>query len=68
MDFAGLHELLHSTYEEMMPPCAQMTGIAKGVAGLGALFYVACRIWQSFSRAEPDIVTMTGMYVERGIL
>ena len=26
MDFASLHELLHSTYEEMMPLCAQMTG------------------------------------------
>ena len=37
MDFASLHRLLHSTYEEMMPLCAQMTGIAKGIAGLGAL-------------------------------
>lgn len=36
MDFASLHELLRSTYDEMMPLCAQMTGIAKGIAGLGA--------------------------------
>ena len=41
MDFASLHELLRSTYDEMMPLCAQMTGIAKGIAGLGALFYIA---------------------------
>ncbi|ERK03268.1 hypothetical protein HMPREF1218_2148, partial [Hoylesella pleuritidis F0068] len=47
MDFASLHELLHSTYEEMMPLCAQMTGIAKGIAGLGALFYIALRVWAS---------------------
>ena len=52
MDFASLHELLHSTYDEMMPLCAQMTGIAKGIAGLGALFYIALRVWASIARAE----------------
>jgi conjugative transposon TraJ protein len=30
-----------------------MAGVAKGLAGLGALFYVAHRVWQSLSRAEP---------------
>jgi conjugative transposon TraJ protein len=30
-----------------------MAGVAKGIAGLGALFYVASRVWQSLSRAEP---------------
>ena len=28
MDFASLHELLRSTYQEMMPLCGEMTGIA----------------------------------------
>ena len=37
----------------MMPLCGNMAGIAKGIAGLGALFYVATRVWQSLSRAEP---------------
>jgi conjugative transposon TraJ protein len=37
----------------MMPLCAGMAGVAKGAAGLGALFYVAHRVWQSLSRAEP---------------
>ena len=37
----------------MMPLCADMAGVAKGLAGLGALFYVAHRVWQSLSRAEP---------------
>jgi len=27
--------------------------VAKGIAGLGALFYVAVRVWQALSRAEP---------------
>jgi conjugative transposon TraJ protein len=30
-----------------------MSGVAKGIAGLGALFYVASRVWQTLSRAEP---------------
>ncbi len=37
---------------EMMPLCADMAGVAKGIAGLGALFYVAVRVWQSLARAE----------------
>lgn len=36
----------------MMPLCGDMAGVAKGIAGLGALFYVAHRVWQSLSRAE----------------
>ena len=52
MDFTSLHELLHSTYEQMMPLSAEMTGIAKGIAGLGALFYIALRVWASIARAE----------------
>ena len=52
MDFASLHDLLRSTYDEMMPLCSEMTGIAKGIAGLGALFYIALRVWASIARAE----------------
>ena len=33
--------------------------MAKGIAGLGALFYVAYRVWQSLARAEPiDVFPM----------
>ncbi len=52
MDFNNLHQVLRMLYEEMMPLVGNMTGIAKGVAGLGALFYVASRVWQSLARAE----------------
>ena len=51
--FDNLHQILRNLYEEMMPLCSQMTGVAKGIAGLGALFYVAYRVWQSLSHAEP---------------
>lgn len=53
MDFDNLHQILRKLYEDMMPLCGDMVGIAKGIAGLGALFYVAYRVWQSLSRAEP---------------
>jgi len=50
--YDNLHQILQNLYLDMMPLCSQMTGVAKGVAGLGALFYVAYRVWQSLSRAE----------------
>lgn len=37
----------------MMPLCSNLTGVAKGIAGLGALFYVAAKVWQALARAEP---------------
>ena len=46
-------------YSPMMPLCGDMAGVAKGIAGLGALFYVAYRVWQSLARAEPiDVFPM----------
>ena len=57
MEFDNLHEVLRSLYDEMLPLSADMSavakGVAKGVAGLGALFYVAIKVWQALSRAEP---------------
>ena len=64
MNFDNLHEILRSLYEEMMPLCADMAGVAKGIAGLGALFYVAYRVWQSLARAEPiDVFPMLRPFV-----
>ena len=50
--FDNLHQILQNLYVDMMPLCSQMTGVAKGLAGLGALFYIAYRVWQSLARAE----------------
>ena len=59
MKFDNLHQILRSLYEQMMPLCGDMAGVAKGIAGLGALFYVAYRVWQSLARAEPiDVFPM----------
>lgn len=53
IDFTNLHTVLEGLYDEMMPLCEDMLDIGKGLAGLGALFYVASRVWQSQARAEP---------------
>ena len=48
-EFDNLHQVLRSLYTEMMPMCGDMIGVAKGIAGLGALFYVALRVWQTLA-------------------
>jgi conjugative transposon TraJ protein len=53
MEFDNLHQVLRALYDDMMPLSAEMAAVAKGLAGLGALFYVALKVWQALSRAEP---------------
>ncbi|HRN72207.1 MAG TPA: conjugative transposon protein TraJ [Ginsengibacter sp.] len=53
MEWNNLHELLRALYDEMIPLSADMAAVAKGIAGLGALFYVALKVWQALSQAEP---------------
>ncbi len=68
MEFDNLHQILRSLYEQMMPLCGDMAGVAKGIAGLGALFYVAYRVWQSLARAEPiDVFPMLRPFCHRSV-
>jgi len=53
IDFDNLHQILSTLYQKMLPLCSDMIGVAKGIAGLGALFYVAYRVWKSLASAEP---------------
>lgn len=53
IDFDNLHQVLRSLYQDFIPYCSDMIGIAKGVAGLGALFFVAYRVWKALANAEP---------------
>lgn len=49
-EFENLHQILRSLYTEMLPLCGDMIGVAKGVAGLGALFFIAAKVWQALAR------------------
>ncbi len=51
-EFTNLHEILRTLYVEMMPLCADMAGVARIIAGLGALIYVAAQVWKTLARAE----------------
>lgn len=53
MDVENLHQILRELYADMMPLAGNMAGIAKGIAGLGALFYIATRVWSSLASAQP---------------
>ena len=55
--FSNLHEVLRNLYDEMMPLCSDITGVATGVAALGALFYVASGCGRLFR--EPSRLTFT---------
>lgn len=52
MEFENIHQILRALYDDMMPLCGDLIGVAKGIAGIGALLYVASRVWQSIARAE----------------
>lgn len=59
MDDSNLHEVLQNLYYDMLPLSSEMASIAKAVAGLGALFYIALQVWQALARAEPiDVYPM----------
>ena len=53
INFENLHAVLRNLHSQMIPLCGDMIGVAKGIAGLGALAYVAYRVWQALARAEP---------------
>ena len=49
----GLHQVLANVYDEMLPLCSQLIGVARGIAGFGALWYIASRVWRHLAAAEP---------------
>lgn len=49
----GLHSVLEQLYDEMLPLCSQLIGVGQGIAGFGALWYIAARIWKHLANAEP---------------
>jgi conjugative transposon TraJ protein len=50
---SGLHGVLDSLYDQMMPLCARLIGAARGIAGFAALWYIAARVWRHLAAAEP---------------
>ena len=53
ISFENMHQILRNLYDTMTKLCHPMMDMAMALAALGALFYIAYRVWQSLSRAEP---------------
>ncbi|WP_439697450.1 conjugative transposon protein TraJ [Mucilaginibacter sp. AW1-7] len=51
-DIHGLQGVLNNVYNEMLPMCSQLIGVARGIAGFGALLYIAARVWRHLANAE----------------
>ncbi|OJW53217.1 MAG: conjugative transposon protein TraJ [Sphingobacteriales bacterium 50-39] len=49
----GLQGVLEQLYNNMIPQCSQLIGVGRAVAGFGATWYIAYRVWGHIARAEP---------------
>ncbi|MFV5692890.1 conjugative transposon protein TraJ [Flavobacterium sp. LT1R49] len=52
-DMNSLHGVLDQLYDEMMPLCNNLLGVGQGIAGFGAIWYIASRVWRHIANAEP---------------
>lgn len=52
-DVQSLHNVLQNVYDEMMPLCAKLISVARGIAAFAATFYIGYRVWRHIANAEP---------------
>jgi hypothetical protein len=48
-----MQSILDGLYNNMMPMCSQLIGVARGIGGLATLCYIAMRVWKNIANAEP---------------
>ncbi|WP_316736760.1 conjugative transposon protein TraJ [Pedobacter aquatilis] len=49
----GMQPVLDQVYSEMLPLCSRLIGVARGIAGFAALWYISSRVWRQLASAEP---------------
>ncbi|MNJ87480.1 hypothetical protein D3C87_50000 [compost metagenome] len=49
---SGMQAVLDGVYNDMIPLCGKLIGVARGLAGFGALWYIASRVWRHIANAE----------------
>ncbi|QIL78249.1 MULTISPECIES: conjugative transposon protein TraJ [Hymenobacter] len=49
----SLNQLLDNLYNEMLPLCSDLINVGRALGGLGALVFIASRVWRSMAEAEP---------------
>lgn len=50
---ASLQQLLDNLYDEMLPLCSDMINIGRALGGLGALIFIASKVWRHQAEASP---------------
>lgn len=48
----GMQPVLEKVYQDMVPLCAQLIDVSRGIAGFGALWYIGSRVWRQIAAAE----------------
>jgi conjugative transposon TraJ protein len=51
-DIHSLQGTLDTVYEDMLPMFGQLIGVGRAIAGFGALWYIAARVWRHIANAE----------------
>ena len=49
----GMQPVLDGIYDDMLPLCSRLIDVGRGLAGFGALWYIAHRVWKQLANAEP---------------
>ena len=49
----GMQAVLDQLYSQMIPLCSELIGVGRGIAGFGATWYIAVRVWRHLAAAEP---------------
>jgi conjugative transposon TraJ protein len=52
-DLSGLQSVLDNVYSQMLPLCSSLIGVGRGIAGFGATWFIAYRVWRHIANAEP---------------
>ena len=52
-EIIGFQTVLEGLYDEMIPLCSKLIGVGRGLAGFGAMWYIASRVWRHIASAEP---------------
>ncbi|MES2376055.1 MAG: conjugative transposon protein TraJ [Bacteroidota bacterium] len=52
-DLHSLQGVLAQLYEQMLPLCQGIIGVARAIAGFAALWYIGARVWKHIAAAEP---------------
>jgi conjugative transposon TraJ protein len=52
-EIKGLQSVLDQLYGEMIGMSSQLMGVGRGIAGFGATWYIAYRVWRHIANAEP---------------